>query len=103
MLDTRETLRTFPNLGQPLFAASEQTRTNQKKAEWHTARRPERAAVLGVISWKIGEIQCPTTKARSVSQTEISTEQARKLIDRFGGNREKIYAAAETLKQELQA
>ena len=32
MRDTRETLRTFPNLGQPLFATSEQTRTNQKKA-----------------------------------------------------------------------
>ena len=29
----------------------------------------------------------------------ISSEQARKLIDRFGGNREKIYAAAATLKQ----
>ena len=31
----------------------------------------------------------------------ISSEQARKLIDRFGGNREKIYAAAETLKQRM--
>ena len=29
----------------------------------------------------------------------ISSETARKLIDRFGGNREKIYAAAATLKQ----
>src|SRR6476619_1257213 len=50
MLDTRETLRTFPNLGQPLFAASEQTRTNQKELEWHTALRPERVAGRGVIS-----------------------------------------------------
>ena len=32
----------------------------------------------------------------------ISSEQARKLIDRFAGNREKIYAAAETLKQGRQ-
>ena len=29
----------------------------------------------------------------------ISSEAARKLIDRFGGNREKIYAAAAMLKQ----
>ena len=29
----------------------------------------------------------------------ISSETARKLIDRFGGNRLKIYAAAATLKQ----
>jgi hypothetical protein len=32
----------------------------------------------------------------------ISSEDARKLIDRFGGNRDKIYAAAETLKQGRQ-
>ena len=32
----------------------------------------------------------------------ITSEQAPKLIDRFGGNREKIYAAAETLKQGRQ-
>ena len=37
-----------------------------------------------------------------IHELGISTEQARKLIDRLGGNREKIYAAAETLKQELQ-
>src|SRR6478736_7422754 len=48
ILDTRETLRTFPNLGQPLFAASEQTRTNQKELEWHTALRPERVAGRGL-------------------------------------------------------
>ena len=29
----------------------------------------------------------------------ISSETARKLIDRFGGNRERIYAAAAMLKQ----
>ncbi len=39
MLDTRETVRTFPNLGQPLFAAREQTRTNQKKARLKDFRR----------------------------------------------------------------
>jgi hypothetical protein len=33
----------------------------------------------------------------------ISSAEARKLIERFGGNREKIYAAAETLKQGRQA
>jgi hypothetical protein len=32
----------------------------------------------------------------------ITSEEARKLIDRFGGNRDKIYAAAETLKQGRQ-
>ena len=59
MLDTRETLRTFPNLGQPLFAASEQTRTNQKKPEWHNCIGRNAAARLGVISWKIGGIALP--------------------------------------------
>lgn len=33
----------------------------------------------------------------------ISSAEARKLIDRFGSDREKIYAAAETLKQGRQA
>jgi Protein of unknown function (DUF3606) len=32
----------------------------------------------------------------------ITTEEARKLIDHFGGNRAKIYAAVETLKQGRQ-
>jgi hypothetical protein len=58
MLDTRETLRTFPNLGQLLFAAREQTRTNQKKPEWHNDG-PERGSTTGVISWKIGGIALP--------------------------------------------
>jgi hypothetical protein len=43
MLDTRETLPTFPNLGQQMFPASEQTRTNQKKE----ARRDQAKAFLG--------------------------------------------------------
>ena len=33
----------------------------------------------------------------------ISSAEARKLIERFGNDREKIYAAAETLKQGRQA
>jgi hypothetical protein len=37
-----------------------------------------------------------------VQKFGISTEEARKLIDRFGGNRDKIYAAAETLIQGRQ-
>ena len=32
-------------------------------------------------------------------QYGISSAEARKLIERFGDNREKIYAAAETLRQ----
>jgi Protein of unknown function (DUF3606) len=76
---------------------------------------------LGVISWKIGGIPMPDDKTKvgepdrsKVAKDQdyevsylahelgISSEQARKLIDRFGGNREKIYAAAETLKQGRQ-
>jgi hypothetical protein len=41
MLILGETLRTFPNLGRPLLAASEQTRTNQKKTEWKKERGPD--------------------------------------------------------------
>jgi hypothetical protein len=37
-----------------------------------------------------------------VHELRISSEEARKLIYRFGGNREKLYAAAETLKQGRQ-
>jgi hypothetical protein len=33
-----------------------------------------------------------------VHELGTSSEEARKLIYRFGGNREKLYAAAETLK-----
>jgi Protein of unknown function (DUF3606) len=33
----------------------------------------------------------------------ISSAEARKLIERFGNDREKLYAAAETLKQGRQA
>jgi Protein of unknown function (DUF3606) len=38
-----------------------------------------------------------------VHELGISSKEARKLIYRFGGNREKIYAAAETLKQGRQS
>jgi len=56
MLGYSGTLRTFPNLGQPLFAASEQKATNQKKSEWllHDSRNAQHD--LRVISWKIGGI-----------------------------------------------
>ena len=37
-----------------------------------------------------------------IHELGISSEEVRKLIDRFGGNREKIYAAAEMLKQGRQ-
>ena len=39
----------------PQISASEQTRTNQKMLEWHTARRPERAARQGVIHARRGD------------------------------------------------
>jgi hypothetical protein len=53
---------------------------------------------------KVGEPDCSrVSAAHEVSQVAqkygISSVQARKLIERFGNDREILYAAVETLKQ----
>jgi hypothetical protein len=47
MLDTRETLRTFPNLGQPIPAASEQRWTATKKPLRAVAAKPVSLSRIG--------------------------------------------------------
>ena len=51
---------------------------------------PDRSKVAKVQDYEVGYL---------AHEFGISSEAARKLIDRFGGNRERIYAAAAMLKQ----
>ena len=55
---------------------------------------PDRSRVAGEQDYEVSHI---------AEKYGISSAEARKLIERFGNDREKLYAAAETLKQGRQA
>jgi hypothetical protein len=55
--------------------------------------QPDRSKVAGEQDYEVDLV---------AQKFGISSAEARKLIQRFGSDREKIYAAAETLKQGRQ-